>query len=209
MTRRRLTLAASVVAASTLLAGCIPGDRVSLLTHSDGGPVGAVAVLDENDQDLAVLDQANQQARLRERGPRVSQRRNARRSDVELIESLPPSASTLVLTDFPSIRISDDEAPRIELTAAQINDITAHLSSLDQRPGYQVLVIGYTDSDGDAEKNDEISLARAVAVATAMRDLGVEIDPANRSDVYGVGEAQAPGDDLVDPAFRKVEVIVR
>lgn len=191
-------------AASLAIAGCIPGDRVTLLTHSEGGPVGAVAVLDEDGQDLALANQENQQIRLSSRNPRV---RQLDEGDVdpayrELIGSLPVAASALVLDGFPTGEFS--------LSEAQKNAIRQHFTGLGDRPGYQIEIRGYTDSEGARELNDEVSQGRADAVAKVIvNELGFEVDGA---DVLGMGEAEAirtNGDEVPDRSFRRVDVVIR
>jgi len=216
-----MTLKSTVFAlslpASILLAGCASGDRVTLLTHSDGGPVGEVAVLsvEEGAADLAVLNSANQQARLRESGARL---RQLEADDVdpdyrELIASLPASISALPLTDFPTGEFS--------LSEAQKTAIREHFAQLDSRPGYQIEIRGYTDSMGGEDINAQVSQGRADAVAAIVRELGFTVE---EGDALGLGEGPAiraareaamlegreiSGDEVADGSFRRVDVVIR
>ncbi|WP_108788147.1 OmpA family protein [Erythrobacter sp. Alg231-14] len=185
--------------ATLTLSACV-SDRVTLLSHSDGGPIGSVAVLQEGGDDT-VLNVENQQARLSKRAPRVRQLTSVDPAYTELLSYLPPAASPLGLTGFPT--------GEMQLSEQQVAQIRAHLSGLESRPGYQVLIRGYTDSEGSEELNSEVSQQRAEGVAAIMRAAGYEI--ANE-DVVGMGEysaRRANGDDVADANYRRVDVVIR
>lgn len=197
----RAGLASSLCVAATLtLAGCATPHKVTLLTHSDGGPVGSVAVLGEDGAET-VLDQVNQQARLTRGGARLRQLDQPDPAHVELIGSLPAPPSPLVLTDFPTGRIS--------LSDAQITSIRQHFQGLEDRPGYQIEIRGYTDSEGSEGRNRTVSQGRADGVAEIIRGLGFEVAP---EDVIGMSEFEAVrrnGDGFEDPGFRRVDIVIR
>lgn len=187
--------------AGLLLSGCVSGDRVTLLPHADGGPVGSVAVLAEGEGEETVLDQENQQAKLTRRGARVRQLDETDPKYQELIKALPAAPSALSLSNFPTGEFS--------LSAEQIASIREHLSDLDSRPGYQVEVRGYTDSVGDEDLNLRLSQERAEQVAAIIREQGFEVEP---GDVLGMGEFEARrrvGDEMANAAWRKVDVVIR
>jgi len=194
MTRTLLALSAALT-----LSACV-GDRVTLLSHSDGGPIGSVAVLQEGKEDT-VLDTENQQVRLTRGTPRVRQLNEANPAHSELLSYLPPAPSPLGLTGFPT--------GEMHLSAEQIAQIRAHLSGLESRPGYQVLIRGYTDSEGSEELNSQVSQQRAEGVAAIMREAGFEIAD---EDVVGMGEysaIRANGDEVADGNYRRVDVVIR
>ncbi len=60
-----------------------------------------------------------------------------------------------------------------------------------QNPQGRAVIEGHTDSIGDAERNRQLSLARATAVSEELRRLGV---PASRLEVEGYGESRPVGD---------------
>lgn len=192
-----------------MLSACVSSDRVTLLTHSDGGPVGSLAVLDEERGDT-VLDAVNQQALLSNGRARTRQLTEANPEYAELIDSLPAASSPLVLTNFPTGDFS--------LSAEQIASIRQHLSGLNSRPGYQIEVRGYTDStgiehevdaNGQARGNRQLSQVRADQVAAIIRAEGFEIAD---EDAVGMSEFEARrinGDEVADPLFRRVEVVIR
>ncbi len=182
------------------LSACVAGDRVTLLPHSEGGPVGSVAVLDE-ERGETVLDAANQQARLSSRGARLRTLAQTDPAHVELIGSLPASASALTLTDFPTGRFS--------LSDEQKEAIRQHFTGLDDRPGYQIEIRGFTDSVGSETVNRTVSQGRADGVAVVLTELGFAVDPA---DVIGMSEFEAArlnGDEQPDPSFRRVDIVIR
>lgn len=189
-----------VLGTALTLSACVAGDRVTLLSHSDGGPVGSVAVLDE-ERGETVLDAVNQQARLSNRGARLRTLTQPDPAHADLIGSLPASASALSLTDFPTGRFS--------LSDAQKDAIRQHFTGLDDRPGYQIEIRGFTDSVGSEEINRTVSQGRADGVAEVLTEMGFAVD---RADVIGMSEFEAArlnGDEMSDPSFRRVDVVIR
>lgn len=197
----RTGLASSLCVATCIaLTACATPHKVTLLPHSDGGPVGSVAVLGEDGSET-VLDQVNQQARLSRNGARVRQLEQSDPAHAELISSLPAPPSPLVLTDFPTGRIS--------LSEAQVASIRQHFQGLEDRPGYQIEIRGYTDSEGSEGRNRTVSQGRADGVAEIIRGLGFEIAA---EDIIGMSEFEAVrrnGDEVQDPGFRRVDIVIR
>ncbi len=225
--RRGFALAVTL-GASTVLAGCVQGDRVTLMTHSDGGEVGEVAVIDEEtEQDLAVLNRANQQAKLTGRAPRVRDLDGVNPEYQELINSLPVASDSAALPGFSTGVGGLTEAHRAAILGhmckvawqggcTQFYPAKCGNPGADQdadcppaRPGYQVLVRGFTDSEGDEALNSRLSQERAEAVAAYMREQGYEVAA---EDVLGMGEfsaRRANGDEVPDPDYRRVDVVIR
>ncbi len=182
------------------LAACVSGDRVTLLQHFDGGPIGAVAVLEEEGAET-VLDQANQQVRLTQRGARVRVLDELDPKYQELIDGLPLAPSSLILRDFPTGRLT--------LSDVQKESIREHFNGLESRPGYQIEIRAYADSTGGDEVNVQVSQGRADGVAEIIRELGFAVEA---EDVIGMGEFEAArknGDEVSDPSFRRVDVVIR
>lgn len=195
MMRRGVALAAAL-----LLAGCVAGDRVTLLESPEGKPVGAVAVLGEDGAET-VLDRANLQARLTRSGARLRELDEIDPAYARLIADLPPPPAPLILRNLPFGEIT--------LTEQQIAEIKAHLSDVDNRPGYQILVRGFTDSVGDEAVNTQLSQNRAEQVASIIRAEGYAIAD---EDVIGMSEFDArrlDGDEVPNPDLRRVEVVIR
>jgi outer membrane protein OmpA-like peptidoglycan-associated protein len=82
-------------------------------------------------------------------------------------------------------------------------------NDIEQRPVYQVEVIGFTDTLGDLASNQALSVSRAVAIrATLVRD---GVDRAAIS-VAGRGELDLlvpTPDHVAEPRNRRVEITVR
>jgi outer membrane protein OmpA-like peptidoglycan-associated protein len=96
-----------------------------------------------------------------------------------------------------------------ELTDQSRAELGRMLSELRQRPAPDVLVVGHTDSLGQEEKNDALSLQRAQRVKAALVSQGVA---AARVRAAGRGEREllVPTADGVDePRNRRVEISVR
>jgi len=190
----------AAIAAALLLAGCVAGDRVTLLESPEGKPVGAVAVLGEDGAET-VLDRANLQARLTRGGVRLRELDEIDPAYARLIADLPPPPAPLILRNLPFGEIT--------LTEQQIAEIKAHLSDIESRPGYQILVRGFTDSVGDEALNTQLSQNRAEQVASIIRAEGYAIA---EEDVIGMSEFDArrlDGDEVPNPDLRRVEVVIR
>ena len=83
------------------------------------------------------------------------------------------------------------------------------LGALRERPLPDVLVIGHTDTVGDAEANDRLSAQRAETVKGFLVGIGI---PAVRIRTAGRGEREllVPTDDNIEePRNRRVEINVR
>ncbi len=205
------------------------GDRVTLLSHADGGPIGSVAVLQEGDEDV-VLDTENQQVKLRAGRPRLRQLAQSNPDHAELLQYLPSAPISYVLPNFPvgSFSLSDESKEEIEafMCLAEFREGCARffpecseptdveLQAAGKcpvpRPGYKVEIRGFTDTTGGDSLNDDVSQNRATEVAEAMRALGYNID---LSDALGLGEGPAKRSGVADEfdigEWRKVEIVIR
>lgn len=79
---------------------------------------------------------------------------------------------------------------------------------LQQNPQRTVLIEGFTDSTGSASHNMELSERRAMAVRTALSDLGI---PGNRIAIHGYGQAYpvAANDNAGNRQMnRRVEIVL-
>ena len=190
--------AAPALAAVLILGGCAT-DRLTLLDNEAGSETGAVAVLAPDGREI-VVDRANSEAALRGGSARIKPVKQIKPAYATLIGSLPPAARPFAITfDTGQSRIPDTQRAIL----AQIR------TELSTRPGAQIEVVGFTDSEGGEARNDAISRERAQAVAEQLREFGFAVDP---DDAIGRGEDEARktlGDGVRDEAFRKVVVIVR
>jgi len=189
--------AALALAGALLAAGCA-ADRVTLLDNEDGEQQFAVADITNPDKERVLDAQLSELKLGRSSGPRAL--RKLRESDAQLLTGLPPKAREFVII-FPAgeSKIPQDQRKILE-------DIRNELSV---RPGAQIEVAGFTDSQDTDEKNDRLSLGRAQSVAQELRDFGFPVDP---GDAVGRGEDEAKkrfGDDKEVPEYRRAVVIVR
>lgn len=96
-----------------------------------------------------------------------------------------------------------------ELTDESKRELEKVLSAMRARPLPDVLVIGHTDTQGDADGNDRLSAQRAETVKGFLVGIGI---PAERIRTAGRGEREllVPTADNVDEARnRRVEINVR
>ena len=96
-----------------------------------------------------------------------------------------------------------------ELTADSKLELDKVLGALRERPLPDVLVIGHTDTVGDAEANDRLSAQRAETVKGFLVGIGIA---AERIRTAGRGEREllVPTDDNIEePRNRRVEINVR
>ena len=188
------------------LAGCVSGERVTLLAPVQeakiaNNDVGSVAVLHGGIE--TVVDSAYEQAMLRgERAPRLRQLDGPDPFHTELLANLPPP---VVKEKFLF------NTGQSQLTGEQLEMLRAVMPGYLMRPAPQIEIAAYTDVIGSEEENNALSERRAQSVAQQLRALGFAIDA---EDVVGRGEYAAQGAErglqgLEDENFRKVEVIVR
>jgi len=97
-----------------------------------------------------------------------------------------------------------------DLTEASKLELSRMLDELRRREVADIVVIGHTDRVGNAQANDELSLARAERVKTEFVAQGIA--PAERIRAAGRGEREplVPTENDVDePLNRRVEINVR
>ena len=96
-----------------------------------------------------------------------------------------------------------------ELTAESKAELQGVLAALKDRPLPDVLVIGHTDTVGDATVNDRLSAQRAETVKGFLVDIGI---PVERIRTAGRGEREPliqTADEVDEPRNRRVEINVR
>lgn len=201
--RNMRTLAARAAALTVflMLAACAR-DTVTLLPKADGTSSGTVAVLSEDGQSVALINEPYQVGRVS--GTSVQTQSTdadeVRKNYGALIDTLPPEPSvyTLYFEEGTTI-LTPPSLPRMEKLLVDVG----------QRPGAEVQVTGHTDTVGKPEDNDILSLKRAALV----RDLLIEKGLAP-GDVISVGRGERAllvetADEVEEPRNRRVEVTVR
>jgi outer membrane protein OmpA-like peptidoglycan-associated protein len=178
------------------LGACASGSKVALLGGENGASTGAVAVFDaRTSAERGQLTQANTEAALG--GGAVKARPLKSNYDALLsVMPPPPKVFTLYFVEGTTTVAPDSMATLDQLRAAitQASDVQ---------------ITGYTDTTGDAASNDKLSLDRANEVRTALVAQGL---PVANARVTGRGERDLKvptGDNVSEPANRRVEVIVR
>jgi len=184
-----------------MLAACAR-DTVTLLPGADGGSSGTVAVLSEDGEAVALINEPYQVGRVR--GDSVSTR-TASAEEVkaeygDLIGTLPPE---------PAIYILYFEEGTTNLTPRSAPEMKKLLADVAERPGAEVQVTGHTDTVGKEVDNDILSQQRAALVRDLLIDMGV-----TPGDVISVGRGERAllietEDEVQEPRNRRVEVTVR
>jgi outer membrane protein OmpA-like peptidoglycan-associated protein len=177
-----LLMKAALMAAVLMASGCAN-------QASPAGSAPAVAALDSSALELkrVALESANQSS-----GISV-----LRTQDDQLQVNFP--------SDFSFATDSDD-------ISANMRPLLDHLAADLARPdlsSLQILIVGFTDSDGAESANRALSLARANSVRKYLENKGL---PASRLSVEGRGEAspQAGNDKKYGRALnRRIEIYLR
>lgn len=101
------------------------------------------------------------------------------------------------------------------LTPASQATFLQVFSAAQQRPGADIMVIGYTDTVGSTESNELLSLQRAEDVRTLLMQAQLFVMhqvPLQRIEAVGRGErslAVPTNDDVDEPGNRRVEILLR
>lgn len=134
------------------------------------------------------------------------------KQEAELRQSISNSGITIVNTgDRLIVSLPNDltfATDSFAISPAVQSDLLKVADSLVKYPGSSVQVIGHTDSDGDADYNQGLSLRRANAVADQIQAGGVAY---NRVQVIGKGEEQPVASNLTPEGKarnRRVEIVV-
>jgi outer membrane protein OmpA-like peptidoglycan-associated protein len=181
------------------LGGCA-SQRVTLFGGEAGHPTGALAVFDSKGGEQ-VLDQPLSEARLSGGGASIHTLARARPADQKVLDGLPPPPSAPFVLPFATgqMNIGPDARPVLD-------EIRAEMA---RRPGAEVQVTGHTDTVGNDDDNDRLSLARAESVVNDLVAAGF-----SRDQLSAVGrgkrelKVQTP-DNTPNAENRRVEVIVR
>jgi outer membrane protein OmpA-like peptidoglycan-associated protein len=193
------------VLAALALTGCAH-TGVSLFDgekHPDGtqNPTGALAVLDPvTGQDVSIIDQADASRNVRKNKVSVRnmtpEQLNARYGSLLSSLPAPPTVLTLYFKEGST-----------ELVDPSLLEVL--LSEVKRRPGVDVQIVGHTDTVGDGDANDSLSIQRAEAVKTLLSGIGL---PGEVIRATGRGERDpmvATADNVDEPQNRRVEVYIK
>ena len=196
MIRRTILTLASMV----LLAGCPRQALFVVLPNAEGGGTGAITV--DDGKTMTTLDQPYAAAESRAGS---SARVEESREDIGAIFRSAIAAQPILPHHFRLYFVlgSDEMTPESKVAYRTVFD------DIKQRPVYEIGVIGFTDTVGDAPYNQALSLTRAAAIRGALVRDGLDrraISIAGR----GKHDLLAPtADQTPEPRNRRVEITVR
>ena len=190
-----------VLSAAVLLGGCAHPSLL-LLPDEDGGH-GSVALLEANGTPTeAVISDPNSRTSLRRQAAvtRPLGRKGLNPKQAGLLGDLPPPARSFTLYF---------DQGEVELSLQSLGDVAALRAEIAKRPGADVEVTGHTDTVGDNDDNDALSLKRAEEVMALLVSAGLD---ATLMTSTGRGERELrelTADAVANARNRRVEVIVR
>ena len=192
---------------SALVAGCAaPGVEVVLLPQDDGSP-SAVKVTSGGNTDQLSRPYARLTAPAGQ-PPKIDQADPAdiaRDFGVVFTVRPPPPQRYVLYFDVGSAELNEAS----QRTTAEL------FEAASQRPGADILVIGHTDTVGDGDSNDQLSLARAREIRTKLMQRQLFLlhqVPGDRIEAIGRGErdlAVPTADEVAEPRNRRVEILLR
>ena len=196
MMRRTIPALASMV----LLAGCPRQALFVVLPNAEGGGVGAITV--EDGKTVTTLDQPYATAESRAGGTALVEES---RGNISVIFWSAVAAQPILPRSFRLYFIVGSA----ELTPESQAAYRAMFDDTKQRPAYEIEVIGFTDTVGDLQYNQALSLRRAAAIRdTLVRD-GLDRQAIS---IAGRGKRDllvATADQTPEPRNRRVEITVR
>lgn len=192
---------ASLTAACVLLGGCATSSLV--LLPDDAGGQGAVAVLEADGRATdAVISAGNSRTTLGDPTPasRPLGGKGLRKQEAALLSALPPPAKTFTLYF---------EQGTTTLVPDSVNSLALLREEIAVRSGPEVEVTGHTDTVGNEDDNDRLSVGRAQEVMNWLAGEGFD-----RSMMSAVGRGErelkvATADNVGNASNRRVEVTVR
>src|SRR5881394_832615 len=154
-------LVVAAVLAAALLTATPPNETVVVLPAPDGHVGGVVVHRGANQQ---VLDRPYAGIRSGESQVTQVSAAEVREGFADTLASLPPRPATFLLYFV----LGTDE-----LTDESKAELTKVLEVLRERPVPDVLVVGHTDTVGEALANDRLSAQRAERVKGYLVDIGI------------------------------------
>ncbi|HET9398860.1 MAG TPA: OmpA family protein [Sphingomicrobium sp.] len=188
-------------AASLLLVGCATSSLV--LLPDDEGHQGSLAVLEANGRPAeGLIAQGNSRTKLGDPTPASKPlgERGLKAREAQLLSGLPPPAKSFTLYFDQGTVTPTAESQGV------LSELRAEIAS---RSGPQVEVTGHTDTVGNQDDNDRLSLQRAEEVLGWLASQGFDRSLMSATG-RGERELKEPTvDNFGSAANRRVEVIVR
>ncbi len=182
------------------LGGCA-GDMLTLSENEEGEATGAVAILDPvTNEERAVLNTKLTEAKLMSR-PKPRAIKELRPAYIELLKNLPLKSERITIFF---------ESGKQGIPPSQFGKVDDIRKAMAIRPGAQIEVVGFTDTQDSDEDNENLSTERAMSVVKELIALDLPVDP---QDAVGRGEREARAngdpDNFANILYRKVEVVIR
>ena len=178
-----------------------PKEKIILLPDADGN-VGEVLIKTAaGEKTLNTAYGAVEVSESGEMAPVVESAESIRARYGDVLDAAPPEPVSYV------VYFSSGSSE--QLTAASEQTFAELRLALAARPAPEILVIGHTDTVGNMEDNDRLSLKRATTVLDMIRQTGVS---AASLEASGRGEREllVPTADRVnEPRNRRVEISIR
>jgi outer membrane protein OmpA-like peptidoglycan-associated protein len=193
---RRLAIA---LACTILLAGC-PRQALFVVLPGEGGRAGAITV--DDSKTVTTLDQPYAAAESRAGS---SEPVDESQGNIGVIFRRAIAAQPILPHHFRLYFILGSD----RLTPESATAYRSVFNDIEQRPIYQVEVIGFTDTLGDRASNQALSRSRAAAIRAALVRDGIDRDAIS---VTGRGERDLlvpTPDHVAEPRNRRVEITVR
>lgn len=192
-----------IIAASLMVAAAFSqqaATRVVLLPNEDGH---ASTLTVTTGKETVQVDQAYQVVEISDdlkTQVKVTDAQAVAEAFGEVLKVTPPREQRYVLYFKPG---------GTDLTDASTSTLNELLQQVRLRTGGELVVVGHTDRQGDADKNDALSIKRAQALRQRISEEGFDLE---RIQAYGRGEREplvATEDGVAEAKNRRAEVIVR
>jgi outer membrane protein OmpA-like peptidoglycan-associated protein len=191
-----------LIASLALTAGCA---RTGItLLPGEKGEAGAVAVIDpETGSDVALIDSPNTKGGIgngRKLAMKAVSSQELDRRYGSLLSEMPEPPRLFVLYFREGSTELVDESTQL---------VPELFDEMKRRPGVDIQIVGHTDTVGDGELNDRLSVQRAEIVRDMLVKIGMQQDIV-RATGRGERELMQPTEDNVASVFnRRVEVLVK
>ena len=187
------------LACAVMLAGCTRQALFVVLPNEEGG-VGAITV--DDGKTVTTLDQPYAAAESRAGS---SEQVEESRGNIGVIFREAFAAQPILPQHFRLYFISGGQ----ELTPESATAYHAVLDDIKRRPVYQVEVIGHTDTVGDLQMNQRLSLARAATIRDRLVGEGIGPDTISIAGRGKLDPIVATGEGVPEPRNRCVVITVR
>lgn len=196
---RLLCPASLSVIATLLLTACAPSSYVTLLENPDGS-TGKVIVTGA--EGSTTIDKAHFGAALD----------GSSKELLEISEAQIKKDFTEALTVQPMLPkkfLLYFETGGAKLTQESEKKIPEILEEVKIRPAVDISVIGHTDTEGDAQKNEELGQVRAQSIYDLLEQQNIKVHAATISS-HGEKNLLVPtADNVSEPLNRRVEISIR